>query len=121
MTSPHALDATLEEGATLDFDGEPALRAPFVDALRRVLDPEIGLSIIDLGLVYGIALTPGLVHVRLTMTSAGCPLSNLIIEDIHAQLEPLLPAGYEIEIELCWEPAWTPDRMSAAARYKMGW
>ncbi len=103
------------------FTGDPALRAPFFDALRRVQDPELGLSIVDLGLVYGIAIESALVRIRLTMTSAGCPLSDVIVDDIHHELEPLLPAGYEIEIELCWEPAWTPDRMSADARGRMGW
>lgn len=103
------------------FTGDPALQAPFFDALRHVRDPELGLSIVDLGLVYGIAIEAGRVRIRLTMTSAGCPLSDVIVDDIHTELEPLLPAGYEIEIELCWEPAWTPERMSADARGQMGW
>jgi metal-sulfur cluster biosynthetic enzyme len=103
------------------FAGDPALCAPFVAALRNVVDPEIALSIVDLGLVYGVSIADGLVRVRLTMTSAGCPLSDLIIDDIHSELAPLIPAGHEIEIELCWEPAWTPERLSARARQVLGW
>ncbi len=103
------------------YTGDASLAAPIEEALGRVMDPELGLSIVDLGLVYGVEIVDNLLRIRLTMTSAGCPLSDLIFDDIHAELEPFLPAGHEIEIELCWEPAWTPERMSARARAQMGW
>jgi metal-sulfur cluster biosynthetic enzyme len=102
------------------FQGDAALQTPVIEALQRVLDPELNLSIVDLGLVYGVEIADGLARVRLTMTSAGCPLSDLIIDDIHAELEPVLPPQHEIEIELCWDPPWTPDRMSARARAQLG-
>jgi metal-sulfur cluster biosynthetic enzyme len=86
-----------------------------------VLDPELGLSIVDLGLVYGVEIADGLARVQLTMTSAGCPLSDLIFDEIETELGPVLPPGHEIEFDLCWEPPWTPDRMSAAARHQLGW
>jgi len=106
--------------AGFPFEGDAALQEPVVEALRRVLDPELGLSIVDLGLVYGVEIADGLARIRLTMTSAGCPLSDLIIDDIHTELEPVLPPRHEIEIELCWDPPWTPDRMSARARLQLG-
>lgn len=107
--------------AGFPWSGDAALQAPVTDALRRVLDPELGLSIVDLGLVYGVDIAEGLARIRLTMTSAGCPLSDLIFDAIESELGPVLPPGHEIEIELCWEPPWTPDRMSTLARHQLGW
>lgn len=103
------------------FIGDAARRAPVLAALRDVIDPEIALSIVDMGLVYGVTVADGIARVRLTMTSAGCPLSDLILDDIQRELERVLPPGYELEIELCWEPAWTPERMTERARQAMGW
>jgi metal-sulfur cluster biosynthetic enzyme len=116
-----APSAPATEAAPFVFCGDPALREPVLAALREVIDPEVALSIVELGLVYGVTLGDGIAHVRLTMTSAGCPLSETILADIHLELERVLPGGYEIEIELCWEPAWTPARMSKRARMVMGW
>jgi metal-sulfur cluster biosynthetic enzyme len=113
---PDALD-----GAAIPYVGDAALHEPVLAALGNVVDPEVALSIVDMGLVYGVAAADGLAHVRLTMTSAACPLSELILDDIQAELERVLPPGYEIEIELCWEPAWTPERMTARGRRAMGW
>lgn len=107
--------------AAFPYSGDASLHAPVTEALRRVLDPELALSIVDLGLVYGVDIGDGLAHVRLTMTSAGCPLSDLIFDDINVELGQVLPQGHEIEIELCWEPPWTPDRMSTLARQRLGW
>ena len=103
------------------FSGDAALREPILDALRKVVDPEIALSILDIGLVYGVTVASGVARVRLTMTSAGCPLSDLVLEDIHAELERVLPSDHVIELELCWEPAWTPERMTQRGRRVMGW
>lgn len=65
------------------------------------------------------AVADGPARVRPTMTSAACPLSDLIIDTISDELGPVL-SGYEREVDLCWEPAWTPERMLARARAVMG-
>ena len=91
------------------------------DALSRVMDPEAGMNIVDLGLVYGIDVSPEGVQVRLTMTSAACPMAEMIVDDAHAQLAAALPADTQVEIELVWDPPWTPDRMSEVARSMFGW
>ena len=109
------------EALPFPYTGEPALREPVTEALRRVLDPEVALSIVDLGLVYGVDIQDGLAHVRVTMTSAGCPLSDLIFDAIETELGQVLPSGHAVEIELCWDPPWTPDRMSSLARHRLGW
>lgn len=114
-------NATRNTAAPYSFSGDPALQAPVLAALRNVVDPEVAISIVDLGLVYDVTIAGGVARVQLTMTSAGCPLSDLILDDIHTELGRVLASGHELEIELCWEPPWTPERMSASARQIMGW
>lgn len=91
------------------------------DALMRVIDPEAGMNIVDLGLVYGITADADGVQVQLTMTSAACPMADLIVDDAHAALEAVLPRGTPVTIEMVWDPPWTPDRMSDLARAQFGW
>jgi metal-sulfur cluster biosynthetic enzyme len=91
------------------------------EALRRVMDPEAGMNIVDLGLVYGIDVSPQGVRVLLTMTSAACPMTELIVDDAHEQLAAVVPADMPLEVELVWDPPWTPERMSAVARAVFGW
>ncbi len=103
------------------YAGAEALRQPIVDALTRVVDPEIALSIVDVGLIYGVSVTGEKLHVLLTMTSAACPVGDLIIEEIEAELDRIAPPALLIEVELVWEPPWTPERMSERSRRFMGW
>lgn len=91
------------------------------EVLKTVLDPEVGIDVIELGLVYGIETGADSVHVRMTMTSAACPMGDMLIEDVERALADGLPAGTHAEIELVWEPAWTPDRMSEQAKRTLGW
>lgn len=91
------------------------------DALRQVIDPEAGMNIVDLGLVYGIDVADGSVEVQMTMTSAACPMADMIVDDVHAALAGALPPGTGIGVELVWDPPWTPDRMSDLAREQFGW
>jgi len=92
-----------------------------LDALRGVVDPEAGLNIVDLGLVYGVEVAEGHVKLLLTMTSAACPMADMIVDDVHATLERALPEGTGVEVEMVWDPPWTPDRMSGIAREQFGW
>lgn len=103
------------------YAGPPALREAVEQALRRVVDPELALSIVDVGLVYGVTLAAGRLHAVLTMTSAACPVADVLVEDVQLELERVAPAGIEVEVELVWEPPWTPQRMSPHARAFMGW
>lgn len=98
------------------YDGPPALRGPVLAALTGVVDPELSLSIVDVGLVLGVSVAADEVRVRATMTSAACPVIDVIVDDIESELDRLLPAQMRIAVELCWEPPWTPDRMSERAR-----
>lgn len=103
--------------ATLPAVATEALRA----ALEQVLDPELGLNIVELGLVRALRVTPGAVVILLTMTSAACPMAELIVDDVNDTLQPLLPPDTTLDIQLHWEPPWTPAAMSEAARQRLRW
>lgn len=89
--------------------------------LRRVIDPEVGMNIVDLGLIYKIECEPGKVYIEMTMTSPACPLADMILDDIDSVLDPLVPPEVEIRVEIVWDPPWSPDKMAPEAREHFGW
>src|SRR3990167_8108053 len=86
------------------------------NALRAVVDPEVGLNIVELGLVYEVEVTPDTVKVQLTMTSPACPLSDLVIADAENALLDVLDPAIQVTIELVWSPPWEPSMMTDKAR-----
>ncbi len=88
-------------------------------ALRKVKDPELNLSIIDLGLVYEIAVDGGDVHVQMTLTSPGCPSGAEIISDARKALEEMDGVA-AAAVELVWTPYWTPERIDPKVRAYLG-
>ena len=103
------------------YAGPEALRQPIEAALRQVVDPEVAMSIVDVGLVHGVSVDDGRVQVVMTMTSAACPVADVIVGDVEAELDRVVPPRMQIRVELVWEPAWTTDRMSGRAKAFMGW
>jgi metal-sulfur cluster biosynthetic enzyme len=93
-----------------------------VDALKSVEDPEIGMNIVDLGLIYGLDWDEegGQVHVDLTLTSPGCPLGPELIRDIKRQLVSLDDV-LGVEVDLVWQPLWHPTMMSDYAKDELGY
>jgi metal-sulfur cluster biosynthetic enzyme len=91
------------------------------DALRSVDDPEAGMNIVDLGLIYEIAVAPARVTVEMTRTTQACPMPDLIMTQSRAAIEGVAPAGTEVDVRLVWDPPWTPDKMSGMAREFFGW
>ena len=89
-------------------------------ALTKVLDPEIGINIVDLGLVYGLSVGEERIAVTMTLTSPTCPMGDLLLDQVEDALKCLAPAA-EIDIEVVWEPPWSPEMMSPAAREEFGW
>jgi metal-sulfur cluster biosynthetic enzyme len=96
---------------------EEALR----DALRQVDDPEAGMNIVDLGLVYAIGIDARGIRVDVTMTTAACPMADLIVERVRDAVAAITPASTPIDVRLVWDPPWTPERMSDLAREHFGW
>ena len=98
-------------------------------ALRDVYDPEIPVNIVDLGLVYRVAITPDLdapgmipkhkVEVDMTMTSPGCPMHGMILDNVRNRLACIQEVG-ETQVNLVWEPTWGPERISGSARKQLG-
>ena len=88
-------------------------------ALRRVKDPEIGLNIVDLGLVYGVTLDGADVSVDMSLTSPGCPAGPQILHDAEEQLRLLAGVG-AVTVNLIWSPPWTPERIEPRVRAYLG-
>lgn len=89
--------------------------------LHGVIDPELGVNIVDLGLVYEVAVDPdGRVTVKMTLTTPGCPLGGFLDDEIRACLIRL-PQVRDVRVELVWDPPWTPEAMSDSAREQLGW
>ena len=91
------------------------------DILRQVDDPEIGMNIVALGLVYRIDVAPDRLLVEMTMTSQACPMGEMILDDVEAALAKALPQTLRREVRLVWEPPWTPAMMDDAAKRHFGW
>ncbi len=91
------------------------------EALRQVDDPEAGMNIVDLGLVYGLQVGERAVYVDLTMTTAACPMADMIIDAVREVIRAMTPAGTEIDVNLVWDPPWTPEKMTGFARDHFGW
>ncbi|HEY0879676.1 MAG TPA: metal-sulfur cluster assembly factor [Zeimonas sp.] len=91
------------------------------EALRQVDDPEAGMNIVDLGLVYHIAVGEKAVFIDITMTTAACPMADMIMDDVRQVVRAIVPEGTAIEVELVWDPPWSPDKMTGFAREHFGW
>lgn len=91
-----------------------------VRALRLVIDPEIGVNVVDLGLVYGIELEQGTVHVQLAMTSPTCPLSGYLVDAASRSIADRAPDVGRVFVSLVDEPPWGPEMMSEEARRLLG-
>ncbi|MBX6342702.1 MAG: metal-sulfur cluster assembly factor [Thermomicrobiaceae bacterium] len=96
---------------------EDAVRA----ALREVYDPELGVNVVDLGLVYGIAIEGRRVTVTMTLTTPGCPLHDSIAEAVDQAVRYIVPGVEAVEIDLVWDPPWHPDMMTEDGKRELGW
>jgi metal-sulfur cluster biosynthetic enzyme len=90
-----------------------------LEALRQVEDPELGMDVVDLGLVYDVEVEGPKVKVLYSLTSMGCPAGPLIAEDMD-RVSREVPGVEEVELELTFDPPWTPDRMSDDAKFILG-
>jgi len=96
------------------FDEQTAL-----GALRQVIDPEIGCNVVDLGLIYSVAINGARIKVKMTLTTPGCPMHESLCGGVQAVLLDL--EGVEhAEVELVWEPTWQPAMMTEAGRAQTG-
>lgn len=107
-----ALTASAEPSILIDGD--------FIPALREVVDPEVGVNIVDLGLVYRAEWVAGGISVLMTMTSPSCPMAEMLVDDVRSALHRKFPDA-TATVEICRDPPWSPARMSEAGRRQLGW
>jgi metal-sulfur cluster biosynthetic enzyme len=96
-----------------------ASREEVMEALREVEDPELGMDIVELGLLYDVEIEDSKVKVTHSLTSMGCPVGPMIQEAIYEAAQGV-PGVQSVEVELTWDPPWTPDRMSEDAKFILG-
>lgn len=91
--------------------------------LSRVIDPEIGINIVDLGLIYEVLVSEDKtqMQVRMTMTSPACPMGSHIADQVRDTLRHCWPSLKLVEVELLWDPPWSTERLSEEARRQLGW
>ena len=102
-----------------DYTGAVVHREEIVNALHTVEDPELGMDIVELGLFYDVEIDGPKVKVIHTLTSMGCPAGPMIQEDIHNATASVEGVD-EVEVELTFDPPWTPDKMSDDAKFILG-
>ncbi|MDQ0174655.1 metal-sulfur cluster assembly factor [Bacillus chungangensis] len=96
------------------------LKENIMGALEQVIDPELGIDIVNLGLVYDVEMDEnGKTVVTMTLTSMGCPLAGVIVDQVNAALSDI-PEVKETEVSIVWNPPWTKDRMSRYAKIALG-
>lgn len=99
--------------------GTPLTDELVLETLRQVIDPEIGVNIVDLGLVYRIAYAEGRLTVTMTLTTPGCPMHDSITEGVKNILLTL-DGVTDVEVEIVWEPPWHPSMMTEIGRAMTG-
>jgi metal-sulfur cluster biosynthetic enzyme len=110
-TPRSAIDTWLADEADLDL---------IRNVLYEVIDPELGVNIVDLGLLFGVTVSDRVAHVRMTLTTPGCPLSGYMADEIHRVLVGL-PGVDDVDVRIVWDPPWSPDMMTERAKQQLGW
>jgi metal-sulfur cluster biosynthetic enzyme len=119
-------DVAPGDGATASTEGAGAsgkavlAKEDVLEALKSVIDPELGINIVDLGLVYDVDISDGNVHVTYTLTTMGCPIGPLVEAQMHQLVDPM-PGIDSFEAEMVLRPPWSPEMMSEEAKEALGY
>lgn len=89
--------------------------------LREVVDPEVGINVVDMGLIYDVAVQEDRVAVTMTLTSPACPMGAHLADESRQTIIDALGSSVQVEVNLVWEPAWSPEMMSDEAKQLLGW
>ncbi len=106
---------------TLDQATKQHIQDAVFQALQRVIDPEVGVNVVDLGLIYEVTVQDQRVDIAMTMTTPACPMSNHLVNEAYETVGAILDAAFALDIKLVWEPHWNPDMMSDKAKEILGW
>jgi metal-sulfur cluster biosynthetic enzyme len=104
---------------TVDAKHADDARRLAMGALRDVWDPELGLDVVSLGLVYDIRIERSAINIDMTLTTPGCPVSESLPAEAEAALRRALP-GFDVTVRVVWDPPWSPERMSNDALAALG-
>ncbi len=108
------------ETQTRPVDARILLEPKVIEAISSVYDPEIPVNIWELGLIYELRVEPsGAVHVKMTLTAPACPSAQTLPGEVESRIREV-EGVTDVQVEIVWEPAWTTDRMSEAARLQLG-
>ena len=92
-----------------------------MEALKEVIDPELGINVVDLGLIYEVDIDDANVSVTMTLTTPGCPLHESIGAAVREALDTYIPGIGDVGVNLVWDPPWSPDRITEEGRLALGW
>jgi metal-sulfur cluster biosynthetic enzyme len=98
----------------------PPTRSSIRDALHQVIDPELGVNIVDLGLVYGIWIDDDGVRIEMTMTTPACPLGEYLKDLVESSIKASHDDADNVEVVFVWDPPWTPDLLSDEGKHQLG-
>jgi len=87
--------------------------------LKECYDPELGISLVDLGLIYDVQVKNDKVIIKMTLTTPGCPMHSFMVNDVEEKVKNIKGVK-DVKVDLVWDPPWTPDRMSKELRKKLG-
>lgn len=90
-----------------------------LDALHNVMDPELGINIVDLGLIYGVKVSGKKVDVKMTFTTPACPLLQYIVSEVEERVGKIKGVE-EVVVSLAWDPPWNPDKISKEGKKQLG-
>ncbi len=109
----------MEETETIR-PGTDTIRDAVVEQLKTVFDPEIPVNVYELGLIYGVEVSQGgATHITMTLTTPMCPAAEVLPPEVETKARNV-PGVAAVRLDLVWEPPWTPDRMSDAAKLELG-
>ncbi len=104
---------------TMPEQGTTVTEGQVYEALKECYDPEIPVNLVDLGLIYDVKIIDDWVGVKMTLTAPGCGMSGMIAQSVRNRVLRV-PGVKDADVRIVWEPAWSPERMSAEAKKKLG-
>jgi FeS assembly SUF system protein len=108
-----------QKPAPVVAEGDEALQEAIIDALKEIYDPEIPVNIYDLGLIYGVEVSDANAIITMTLTTPHCPVAESMPGEVELRAQSV-PGVMDAEVNLVWEPAWGPDKMTDEARLELG-
>ncbi len=88
--------------------------------LQNVIDPELGINVVDLGLIYNVLIDANKISVDMTLTTPGCPMAGTLAGSVEQAVREAFEEA-DVEVSLVWDPPWSPDRLSDAAKEQLGY